>query len=151
MSNNSIETVPARSLLDSMIARCHNPKHYAYKWYGALGVIVCGRWRESFEAFLLDVGERPSPKHQLDRFPDQNGNYEPGNVRWATSKQQNNNRRDNRLITAFGRTLTMAEWAEETGLNYNTLWSRLRRGWHPEEMLTKAPTGLFRRCDRRHD
>ena len=152
MSSNSIKTqrTALRAIWESMIARCHNSQHGAFKWYGARGIIVCDRWRESFGDFLFDVGRRPSAKHQLDRVDNSKG-YFKENVRWATSKQQNNNRRDNRVIEAFGLALTMAEWAEETGINYNTLWSRYRRGWHAEEMLAKAPTGTFRRCDRKHE
>lgn len=150
MSSDSIKTQKpvTKSAWESMIARCHNPKHPAYKWYGARGIVVCDRWRESFDMFLQDIGQRPSRLHQLDRKDNSKG-YFKDNVRWATSKEQNNNRRDNRLIEAFGLTLTMSEWAEETGINYNTLWSRYRRGWHHEEMLSKEPTGTFRRCDRK--
>jgi hypothetical protein len=146
MSTNSTEL---RAIWDSMISRCHNERHFAYKWYGARGIAVCERWRLSFDDFATDVGERPSPKHQLDRRDNDIG-YSPENVRWATSKEQNNNRRDNRRIEAFGITLTMAEWSDETGINYNTLWSRYRRGWDFEEMLSKIADGNFRRCDRKH-
>ncbi len=138
-----------RPTWSSMIARCHDPRNHAYKWYGARGILVCDRWRESFEAFCADVGPCPSKSHQLDRVDNSKG-YCPENVRWANFKEQANNRRGNRLIEAFGEVKTMAEWADATGLNYNTLWSRLRRGWDFEEMLAKAPTGMFRRCERKH-
>ncbi len=71
----------------SMRARCQNPNNHAYDRYGARGIQVCDRW-ESFEAFYADVGPRPSTKHSLDRFPNNDGNYEPGNVRWATEGQR---------------------------------------------------------------
>ncbi len=152
MSSNSIkrQRTVLRATWYSMIARCHNPEHGAFKWYGSRGIEVCERWRESFETFVSDVGQRPSVHHQLDRVDNSKG-YFPGNVRWATPKQQQNNRRNNRLIEAFGQTMTLAEWAEETGINHNTLRSRMVRGWHPEEMLAKAPTGTFRRCARKHE
>jgi hypothetical protein len=80
----------------NMRTRCNNPKSTQYPYYGARGIAVCDRW-SSFEAFREDVGEKPSPKHSLDRI-DPNGNYEPGNVRWATHTEQCRNRRSNRAV-----------------------------------------------------
>ena len=76
-----------------MKQRCYNPNCEDYKYYGAVGVTICDRWRYSFPNFLEDVGDRPSPKHSIDRFPDKYGNYEPTNVRWATHSEQMLNRR----------------------------------------------------------
>jgi hypothetical protein len=78
--------------------RCLNPKNMKYKYWGALGVKVHPPWIDDFEAFLLHVGPRPSSKHSLDRYPDRNGNYVPGNVRWATQQQQKGNRRNSYCI-----------------------------------------------------
>ena len=78
-----------------MKQRCENPKAGKYSYYGGRGISVCPSWSASFEAFLADMGECP-PGLTLDRFPDNNGDYEPGNVRWATMKQQSNNRRPKR-------------------------------------------------------
>ena len=75
-----------------MKRRCFNPANHNYKYYGGRGVVVCDRWRESFEAFLEDMGERPSG-HTIDRI-NSDGNYEPGNCRWATPTEQRRNRRD---------------------------------------------------------
>lgn len=80
----------------SMLARCGNPKERAFKYYGGCGVSVCGRWK-SFENFLADMGSRPQGR-TLDRWPNNAGNYEPGNCRWATMKQQRHNRRIKPLI-----------------------------------------------------
>lgn len=78
-----------------MIKRCQNPNHHAYARYGGRGIQVCAEWRKDFAAFLRDVGHRPSPDLSLDRI-NNDGNYEPGNVRWATRQQQANNRRTSR-------------------------------------------------------
>lgn len=85
------------NIWNAMKDRCFNTNNHAYKYYGGRGITVCDRWKDSFENFLEDMGERPSKKHSIDRFPNNNGNYEPGNCRWATMIQQGRNKRDNRL------------------------------------------------------
>ena len=83
---------PEYAAWQGMRARCHRKTHADYQEYGGRGIVVCERWLGSFSAFLADVGLRPSPRHSLDRR-NNDGNYEPGNVRWATAKEQANNRR----------------------------------------------------------
>jgi hypothetical protein len=78
-----------------MWQRCGNPKNAKYDIYGGCGITVCERWRE-YVNFLADLGRAPSPTHSLDRWPNPDGNYEPGNVRWATAEEQRANRRDAR-------------------------------------------------------
>ncbi len=80
----------------SMIGRCENANARHYSCYGGRGINVCQRWRNSFEDFLIDMGRKPTPKHTIDRYPDNDGDYRPGNCRWATRKQQQANRRNSR-------------------------------------------------------
>lgn len=135
-------TVEYRAWVD-IIQRCENPKYKSSHNYGGRGIKICRRWRRSFVDFLSDVGRRPSRKHSLDRFPDNNGDYRPGNVRWATSTQQRRNTRQNRLLTFRGRTACLAEWAQSTGLAYTTIAGRLQCGWSVEMALT-VPAGSYR-------
>jgi hypothetical protein len=76
----------------SMIARCESRHYPSRHRYGGRGIKVCPEWRHDYPAFLLHVGRRPSAGHSLDRFPNPDGDYEPGNVRWATASQQQKNK-----------------------------------------------------------
>jgi hypothetical protein len=116
-------------------SRCYNKKVKAFKYYGGRGITMCDRWRNSFAAFLEDMGQRPTPKHQIDRIDNEKG-YEPGNCRWATKKEQMRNRSNSRLVTAKGKTQCVATWAEETGLSWDVIWMRLRLGWSDERAVT---------------
>lgn len=129
----------------TMIARCHNPESTGYHKYGARGICVCDRWHNSFEAFLADMGRRPSKAHSIDR-KDNNGNYEPGNCRWATATEQARNRRNSKTMTLNGQTMTVAAWSEITGLGDFLLYGRLRHGWSDERALT-TPKGKDKRTD----
>lgn len=124
-----------------MRARCMNERNVSYKHYGAKGVRVCQEWLGpgGFERFLAHVGLRPSPNHSIDRYPNGHGNYEPGNVRWATIEQQNRNKGDTRMFTINGKTQCAAEWARDYGIRYDTLHMRLRRGWTIEQALQTQP------------
>lgn len=117
-----------------MIERCTNPRASDFPSYGGRGIAVCDRWRHDFSAFLADLGERPAGM-SLDRI-DVNGNYETGNVRWATTEGQARNTRKSVVITHAGRTQNLIEWARETGINRGTIRLRLRAGWSVEKALT---------------
>jgi hypothetical protein len=114
-----------------MINRCYREKDREYPQYGGRGIKVCDQWRQSFEAFFADMGHRPSAGHSIDRI-DNNGNYEPGNCRWATRAEQCRNRRSNVLIEHDGQRKTVIEWSESTGLSYMTIYKRHKRGITPE-------------------
>lgn len=111
-----------------MLNRCYNPNTREYPNYGGRDIRVCERWLEDFTNFLADMGPRPSPKHSIDRI-DVNGNYEPTNCRWADQYQQQNNRRDNRLISHEGKVYTLSQLARMAVVDRPTLAKRLDRGW----------------------
>jgi hypothetical protein len=111
----------------SMMERCNNPKHPAYKNYGGRGITVCERWAK-FEHFLEDMGERPEGQDlELERLDNDRG-YEPGNCEWASKKRQARNRRSNRLITYRGTTRCVAEWADEFKVPYAKLLYQVTKG-----------------------
>lgn len=124
----------------NMIYRCHTKTSRQYADYGGRGIKVCARWRKSFSAFLEDMGPAPSPKHSLDRLDNDKG-YGPGNCRWATPKEQQNNRRANRPLEYKGEKRNLCEWAERFGLDKATLHGRLRRGWSVARSLETPPRG----------
>jgi hypothetical protein len=132
-----------------MRQRCHDPRNAGYRNYGGRGIRVCTRWRESFAAFLEDVGPRPGPEYSLDRV-NNDGHYEPGNVRWATHIEQCRNTRNNVLLTFRGETKCLAAWAEALGVAPITLRSRIDRGWTVERALTTPVDARFSRGGPRH-
>lgn len=125
----------------SMITRCTNTKVPSYQRYGARGVKVCDRWK-SFSNFLSDMGERPQGT-SLDRI-DNDGNYELGNCRWATSAQQNNNSSHNRRITIDGVTKTIEDWSRHSGIEQSTLSHRYKRGWAGAKFISPLRRNQFR-------
>lgn len=122
--------IPEYVVWQGMRRRCDEPSHRDYALYGGRGVRVCDRWRSHFDLFLADMGRRPSGTHSLDRYPNADGDYEPGNVRWATPVEQAESRRHTILVPFGGERLPLARVAERLGLPYMTLYKRIVvRGW----------------------
>jgi hypothetical protein len=118
-----------------MKERCLNARCKDYHRYGAVGVRIYAAWVASFQAFYDYLGPRPAGT-TLDRYPNNDGNYEPGNVRWATQKEQTRNLRTNRLLTHGGKTQCLAAWCEELGLPYNVAYMRIRSGWDTAQVIS---------------
>lgn len=126
-----------------MRLRCFNPDRVSYPNYGGRGISVCPRWDKSFRAFLSDMGERPTPKHSIERI-DNDGDYKPSNCRWATRIEQASNQRTNRLITAGGVTKTLTQWSRDIGVCRSSIANRIKYGMPPELAVyfPKHPSGI---------
>lgn len=122
-----------------MIRRCHDPKHRQFPDYGGRGISVCSAWRESFAAFLADVGPCP-PGLTIERINNDRG-YEPGNCKWATRKAQALNRRSNHRLTLNGVTAAITEWAERLGISRKTIENRLKLGLPIDKVLSPVRHG----------
>lgn len=118
-----------------MRKRCLEPNALGFCHYGGRGIKICARW-EDFENFLADMGERPKGT-SLDRI-NVDGDYEPSNCRWATKAEQNRNKRGSVIVTYQGRQMCAMEAAELSGLGFQTLRNRMRRGWPEDEWFLPA-------------
>lgn len=131
-----------------MISRCIHPSTPSYSKYGGAGITVCKEWRESFPAFLQDMGERPSAKHTIHRKENSKG-YTPDNCVWATKREQQNSRDCTVFLTHEGRTLALGDWARETGIRYGLIHRRVQRGLPSHLVLFKGrvngSTGKWKR------
>lgn len=123
-----------------MRRRCLNRTDKAFKYYGGRGIKICERWASSYEAFIQDMGRKPSPRHSIER-KNNDGNYEPGNCVWALPIDQNNNRRGNHLLTVDGETLTVTQWARRVNLSDNIIFNRLRAGYSDIEAVKTPKRG----------
>ena len=135
-SRKTGKIAPEYLLWTGMINRCENPNEPAYPRYGGRGIKVHPEWRVSFEAFYRDMGPRPAPRATLDRI-DNDGDYAPGNVRWATYQEQARNRRSTKWIEWEGQQIPLAELAEREGISYKKLWKRLSTGVPLDKALSK--------------
>ena len=147
---HGLSGLPEYRAWQTMRLRCTEPSNAAYPNYGGRGIKVCDRWLNSVQAFVDDMGRKPSPAHELDRR-DNNGNYEPGNCRWVLRKVNDRNRRGCRLLDFKGETHALAEWCERLRLPRDTVRKRLESGWSVAQALTtpvrhKARNGMGRRA-----
>jgi hypothetical protein len=134
---------PEWQVLCSMKHRCYNPKSSGYKNYGGRGITICDRWNSGdpqadYEAFVADMGRRPTARHSIDRI-DNDGNYERTNCRWATKKRQARNKRTNVWITIEGIRALQVTWAERTGISSSLIYSRMKSGLTKKEAIMFDP------------
>ncbi len=115
-------------------SRCLKPSHQDFYLYGGRGILICERWKNSFEAFFEDMGPKPSKKLSIDRI-DVNGNYCKENCRWTDDRTQSRNKRNNRYIELNGLRMCLSDWASHLGINVSTLIQRLE-SWPLEKSLT---------------
>jgi hypothetical protein len=139
--------LPEHKIWKSIKQRCYDPHCQAYPYYGGVGIGLHSSWLNDFPAFYRGIGPRPSRFHSLDRYPNPHGNYEPGNVRWATAQEQADNKRNNINITIAGVTKNTQQWGRDTGLKGSVIRERLARGWTPERAVTE-PLHTVRRTGR---
>jgi hypothetical protein len=133
--NHGMTGTPEHRAWKNMKTRCSNPNTGYHHRYGARGITVCPEWRDSFERFFADVGVRPTSGHTLERVDNDRG-YEAGNVRWATRREQAQNRETNRRLTLDGVTRTLAQWPGIVGVKEATIYKRLKLGWTVEAALS---------------
>lgn len=132
---------PTYRVWAAMIQRCTNPRQKEnWPLYGGRGIKICDRWLHSFDNFLADMGERPNGK-TIDRYPNHDGDYEPSNCRWATSKQQSRNLRKNIILEHDGKTMCLTDWAAFLGISKSRIASRYYRGVRPPQLFY---AGTFR-------
>jgi len=135
-STHNMSQTTTYKIWKAMKHRCGNPTAANFKDYGGRGIRVCERWLQSFENFLEDMGERPSNKYSIER-KNSNGNYDPDNCVWATSTEQNRNKKNNFNLTLNGETKCVSEWVEITGLSRSTITKRKNKlKMSDEEALT---------------
>lgn len=137
---------PLYGIYRAMLDRCYNPTNKAYKNYGGRGIRVCARWlgESGIWNFIEDIGQKPSPRHSIDRI-NNNGDYCPKNCVWADRFAQNSNTRKTVTLTHDGKTLTLSQWSRELSIGRDVLCRRRKRGLSTEEIL--APVDKHRSRD----
>jgi len=122
-------------------SRCYNRNVKKFPDYGGRGITVCDRWVNSFENFLSDMGRMPDGANCIDRI-DNSGNYEPSNCRWTNWFVQANNRMDNVVLTAEGKSKTISQWARTKGVSRSLIADRIKLGWDDLSAITTAPKAI---------
>jgi len=138
------EMSPEYEAWASIIQRVRTTGGKTAKHYGARGICMCDRWRNSFTTFLSDMGRRPTANHSIDRV-DVNGDYEPSNCRWATRAEQSVNKRTTLRFTFYGHTLLLRQWASISRVRPNTIVTRLARGWSTQKAVWTQPKPMRQR------
>jgi hypothetical protein len=138
-TKHGLSDTPEFNAWNQMHDRCRRQNHPAFMHYGGRGISVCERWSD-FANFLADMGERPTPKHSLDRI-DNNGNYSPDNCRWALPRTQTRNQSTTVMLAHDGRTQCIMDWANELGVSHAVIWQRINTlKWTVAEALN-TPIG----------
>lgn len=137
-TTHGMSRTPTYIVWKTMHSRCRSMNPATYPNYMGRGISVCAEWSD-FTVFLKDMGPKPRPDFDLDRTNNDLG-YSKTNCRWVSRQQNLNNRRNNRRLDFDGRSLTISEWAQVTGLNYRTLNNRINRGWSIDRALTEPPS-----------
>lgn len=132
---HGMKRTPEYGIWSKMKGRCLTPTDAAYDQYGRRGITVFGPWIDDFMEFYRYIGPRPTSAHTIERINNNEG-YEPGNVKWATRKEQNRNKRNTTWLTLNGVTLCSAEWTERLNIKRGTIWYRKQLGWSDEKILT---------------
>ena len=124
----------------SIVQRCYNLKNPDYGLYGGKGIKMGDRWKDSFENFYDDMGEKPSDKHVLGRI-DKDSDFEPSNCEWMTRKELNRSGGNVKTLTIDDKIRTMVEWSKISGIKRSTIWARINTyGWSPKEAVFGRPT-----------
>jgi hypothetical protein len=133
-TTHGMSGTPVYQVWSDMRRRCNDHRRRAFKDYGGRGIKVCKRW-DKFENFFADMGDRPSPNHQLDRMNNDRGYY-PSNCVWTTRQHQSLNRRSTKWLKIGDVELPVILWAKRTGINHKAIHKRLKMGWTPEEAIS---------------
>ncbi len=143
-TTHGLRWTPEYIVWRGMFSRCTNPNERAFHNYGGRGIVVCDRWY-SFEAFWEDMGSRPSSDHSIDRI-DVNGNYEPGNCRWATVKEQQRNKRNTVFVEVDGEKISLADACDRYGIRLSVAYAKISRGLSFEDILSKLAKPICPYC-----